>query len=518
MPLLVSGDRTDAQMRASVIDTLRWWARRVPDQPAITFEGTTLRWRDLDRWSNAAAHELAGRGVGQGDRVAIAGENSVEWAIAAIATIRLGAVICPVNTRLVASEISPMLGACAPSVIAVDDAHQELLRSASGSPAIPLVSLNALDGLRDRHGLAELYGNADTDSPACIIYTSGSTGRPKGVTLTHGSLLFLQLENMFFEPCIRPNCTVLTVLPLAFASGLVHGLLTALALGGHLVLLPRYDPGPALAAIERHHVTYFLGVPTMFERISALPEFETADVSSLRATWCGGAPVPRQLLTTWLAKGVALRQGYGLSEMGATGVINARDIAVERPEVCGDGGVFNKFRIVRSDGTDCDVDEPGEILVSGPTMMSGYWADPVTTAATIEDGWIHTADVGRRDGDGYLHVVGRFKDVIITGGINVYPSDIEAVLLELRELADAVVFGVPDSRFGETPAAVVTMTAGLTTADIVRHCNERMADYKVPRHILIADEPLPRLLGGKVDRANTIAAYRDRVSATPRVR
>jgi fatty-acyl-CoA synthase len=502
-------------VRASLIDTLRWWSRRVPDQPALTFEDRAVTWHEWDRWTAAVAHELTGLGVGEGDRVAIGGENSLEWAAAAVATIRLGAVICPVNIRLVAGEIAPMLSACAPTVIAVDDAHRDLVNEAAPR-ATATLSLESLSGLRD-HEVVPRYGRADTNSPACIIYTSGSTGRPKGATLTHGSILFLMMENMLFEPSIRPNCTVLTVLPLGFASGLVHGLLTGLVLGGHLVMLRQYEPRAALTAIERHQVAYLLGVPMMFERICELPEFEAADVSSLQATWCGGAPVPRKLLETWLAKGVALRQGYGLTEMGATGVINPRDIAVRRPEVCGDGGVFNKFRIVRPEGDECETDEPGEIQVSGPTMMSGYWGDPEATAAAIQDGWLTTGDVGRRDDEGYLNVIGRIKDVIITGGINVYPSDIEAVLLELAGLDDAVVFGVPDAKFGETPAAVVA-TSTLTVEDIVAHCNGRMADYKVPRHILIADQPLPRLLGGKIDRPNTVAGYRDRVIATPRVR
>jgi fatty-acyl-CoA synthase len=268
--------------------------------------------------------------------------------------------------------------------------------------------------------------------------------------------------------------------------------------GGTLFLHRQFRPADTLKALEENRVTVFLGVPILYEQMAAQPGFAAADLSSLVTAHVGGARVSDQLLRAYGAKNVLLRQIYGMTEAGGSATANAKADALEHPEMCGRGGPFTRLRVVRDDGTDCDPGEPGEILIKGPANTPGYWGNPEATAETIVDGWLHSGDLGTLDETGNLRMVDRLKDLIISGGLNISPTEIENVIDELDAVVEVAVIPAEDEKFGETPAAIVRLQAELSAQQIIEHCNTRLADFKVPRYVIVTDEALPRMASGKL--------------------
>ena len=259
-----------------------------------------------------------------------------------------------------------------------------------------------------------------------------------------------------------------------------------------------------------------IGVPVMWQGIADGAGFAEADLGRLTTAITGGAPVPETLLRTYQRKGVLIRQAYGLTEATALVAMLPPALALEKPKACGRPVLHTRLRLVDDTGRECPTGETGEILVQGPQVMAGYWGDEAATAAALEDGWLHTGDLGRLDGDGLLEIVDRKHDLIISGGLNVYPAEIERVLADFPGMAEAAVVGVPDPRWGEVPAAVVRGTAGpIDEAALVAHCRRLLADYKTPRHVVVVDEPLPRSMSGKVVRRELRAKYQGTWGAPP---
>jgi fatty-acyl-CoA synthase len=235
-------------------------------------------------------------------------------------------------------------------------------------------------------------------------------------------------------------------------------------------------------------------------------------------THVGGARVPVPLLKKWQAKGVLLRQIYGLTEGGGSITVNPREFALDKPEMCGRGGAFTRFKTVRPDGTTCEADEEGEIFIQGPAVTPGYWNNPEATAAAFVDGWLRTGDLGVIDDDGLLRMVDRLKDMIISGGINIAPAEIETTIAALGEVEEVAVIPVPDDKFGETPAAIIKLREPLAVEKIVAHCSEHLADYKVPRYIVEIDTPLPRMASGKIAKRILKEQLPDIPGTHPKVR
>jgi fatty-acyl-CoA synthase len=260
------------------------------------------------------------------------------------------------------------------------------------------------------------------------------------------------------------------------------------------------------------------GVPLQFDQIAALPEFDEADLSSLQLCTIAGARVSVPTLRAWLEKGLPLRQAYGMTELSGLSSINPASEAVNRPGSIGRGTVFTRHRIVRPNGKDCDPAEPGEIIVKGPGIAPGYWRNEQASAALVRDGWLHTGDVGVRDADGFIEVIDRMKDLIISGGYNIAPSEIEAAINEMPGVTEVCVIPASDAKFGETPAAIVHGAESLIAEDVVTWCGNRLAPYKVPRYVVIERDPLPRMASGKIARLNLEQQYAEIAATQPRLR
>ncbi|MGY1625291.1 long-chain fatty acid--CoA ligase [Geodermatophilus sp. SYSU D00965] len=490
-----------------------WPERRLrisPDRDALWFEGTTTSHAGFAERVRRTAGALAGLGVRSGDRVAWTGTNHPSALETLYACGQLGAIWVPVNARLTAPEAQYVLEHSGATVVVhgrdsgeLADALRDRLPgvrawvateppSAGGADSLPYEPLLAAADPEPRD---EPVGLED---PCLVMYTSGTTGRPKGAVLTHGNMTW-NATNQLLGFDFAADERTLALAPLFHIGGLNGTVNPTLLRGGCAVVVRRFDPAETLRVIEEQRVNSFFAVPTMLDAMSREPGFATRDLSSLRSIGAAGAAVPLPTLRTWLARGVTMQQAYGMTEAapGCT-VLDSAD-AERKVGSAGKPVFFTDVAVLRPDGSPAGVDEIGEVVVSGPNVMAGYWQDPEQTAAVLRDGWYHTGDAGSVDAEGFLYIRDRYKDMIISGGENVYPAEVESALLELPQVLEAAVIGVPDERWGEVGLAVVVPAPG-TPEDpeaIRTALRARLAGFKVPRHVEFVDE-LPKTATGKI--------------------
>ncbi len=505
-------------MAASIASALQWWARSKGEQDALVFGADAVSYRCLRDWSSSVARQLAEAGVAPGDRVALLGGNTAEWAAAAFGVIKAGAVLIPLNPRLVAAELHTLLESAQARVVISDSAFVPVLKE--------VCELGVEFSVRDLGEVAALRDGAtddfrlerDPDDVLAVMFTSGSTGLSKGVILTDRTLVNIAFEASLTEEGLRPGGRTLLLLPFCFTPGLVWGLYMHAVLGSTLVVEAELNPSRAVQQLVRHRIQAIFGVPLIYEVMAKAPEFDAADLASLLTATVGGAAVPVPLLRKWADKGVTLRQIYGMVEGGGTVTATLTHEAAEHPDSCGSGSVFTEIKVVREDGSECDPGETGQIVVRGPSVTPGYWGDPETTATAIRDGWLHSGDLGTRDAGGRLTFVDRLKDLIISGGINISPVELEAVIGRIPGVEEVAVIAAGDEKFGETPAAIVYAPGGLAEDEVVAVCDKQVANYKVPRYVVVRAEPLPRLPNGKISKRAIRDEYADVEARFPKVR
>jgi fatty-acyl-CoA synthase len=498
-------------MSGTVIDALSYWARAVPEQVAIDFAGDELTYRELSSWVDGVAHDLTARGVRAGDRVGLLATNSLEWCVAALGAMKVGAIVAPFNHRFLARELTALVDSCDPVIIYCEAALRSRLdevRTVRDTFAISELEQDVRP-LRSAHGAVFPTPMVELSDPTAIVFTSGTTGDPKGVIFTHATIAGMMHQWAMQEPIEQNGLRPLMAIPLFTAGGIIWGIARTVLHGGTLLLQPGFDPVAALRVLVDSRATTFTGPPILWEQISRVPGFDEADLSHLTTAHVGGARVSPTLVGTWLARGVQLRQLYGQTEIGGSATAMPRDEAADHPDKCGWGGIFTKIRVVNANGEDCAPDEAGEILLRGPGMMPGYWRNDEATRAALVDGWLRTGDLGKLDERGYLTFVDRLKDMIISGGLNISPAEIEQVISLLPGVEEVAVISVDDDKFGETPAVIIRRVDGVTEADVVDHCNKNLADYKVPRYVVFTDGPLPRMASGKISKPNLRQTYSD---------
>ncbi|MGW7823606.1 long-chain-fatty-acid--CoA ligase [Streptomyces puniciscabiei] len=473
-------------------------AARHPDRPAVRLDGATLTYAELDETSARAASLLLSTGVKPGDRVGLMLPNVPAFAVLYYGILRAGAVVVPMNPLLKAREVEYHLDDSAASLLfaphQAQETHRGALAAATARVAVPA---DGLDGLLAGHDpVGEVASRAPSDT-AVILYTSGTTGRPKGAELTHDNLVRNTAVTRTTLLRLTEQDVVFGGLPLFHAFGQVVGLNCAVAAGACLTLLPRFDAGRALEIIERDRVTAFLGVPTMYG--SLLAAGGQADTASLRVCVSGGASLPVEILHAFeTAFDCAVLEGYGLSETSPVACFNHPD-RPRRPGSIGTPVDGVEMRVLDPDGAEVPDGTPGEIVIRGHNVMKGYWRNPRATAEAVPDGWLRTGDIGVRDRDGSFRIVDRKKDLIIRGGFNVYPREVEEVLYEHPAVAEAAVIAVPHAVHGDEVAAVVTLKPGSGAgADELREfVKSRVAAYKYPRVVRIVDA-LPKGATGKI--------------------
>ncbi|HEV7790590.1 MAG TPA: long-chain fatty acid--CoA ligase [Pseudonocardia sp.] len=483
----------------NVADALAHAATAYADRPAVKLDDAQLSYAQLDTASQHIAGLLAARGIGPGDRVGIMLPNVPHWGILYYGVLRAGAVAVPMNPLLKEREVAYYLsdsgagllfawhgfGAEARAGAKLADAEAVLIDPAEFLGL--LGSAEPVGGVVDRAG----------DDTAVILYTSGTTGQPKGAELTHDNLMRnVEVGRALLDA--SPDDVVFGGLPLFHVFGQTCGLNASVAAGACLTLLPRFDPTKTLEILQRDKVTIFQGVPTMYVALVNHPDRADYDLSSLRVCASGGAAMPVEVMTAFEKEfGCVVLEGYGLSETSPVASFNVPDR--RRPGSIGFPVSGVEFRIVDDADKDVPEGEPGEIVIRGHNVMKGYWGKPEATAAAIKDGWFHTGDVARCDEDGFYFIVDRKKDMIIRGGYNIYPREIEEVLYEHPAVAEAAVIGMKHAELGEEVAAVVALKPGAeATADELRdYVKGKVAAYKYPRRLeLVAS--LPKGPTGKI--------------------
>ena len=507
-------------MSGTVIDALVHFARVAPDRIAVDFAGDRVTYAELNSWADGVGALLAAHPVTPGDRVSILGLNSLEWCVAALGAFKIGAIVAPFNQRMVARELGELVDDCEPTVVFCDSSLRGRLQDVadSGRRFCTLV-LDDVTPMRNTEHSPVPRPTAELADPTAIVFTSGTTGRPKGVIFTHASIAGVMHDWTLMESVEPGGLRPLLVLPLFSAGGIIWGLCRTVFGGGSLFLQPGFDPGQALRVLIEEKVTTFTGPPILFEQIANAHGFAEADLSHLTTAHVGGARVPPGLFERWRPRGVLLRQLYGQTEIGGSATVTIRAEAEEHPDKCGWGTVFTRIRVVDPDGADCPPGTSGEILLRGPGITPGYWRNDEATRTAFVDGWLRTGDLGVLDVAGRLTFVDRLKELIISGGLNISPAEIEAVVGSIEGVAEVAVFGVPDAKFGETPAAVVVTTrADLTAEEIIARCNSQLADYKVPRYLVLSTDPLPRMASGKIDKRTIRSDNDDLVVTHDRVR
>lgn len=471
---------------------LAWRAAVTPERAALSWRERTWTFAELALEADRLARQLAGLGVRAGDRVASCLSNRPELVVLVHAVSRLGAVLVPLNVRHTPQELLTVLADADPHVVLVEPATRAAVASWPGT---------VVDVERDLAGLpeaaVELRRDVEVDAVHTLIYTSGTTDRPKGVLLTYGNHWWSAVGSQL-NLGVLPDDRWLLCLPLFHVGGL--SILFRSVLGGFAVELhERFDAVMANEAIERG-VTLASFVGTMLWRILE-ERGERRSPAHLRAVLLGGGPAPRPLLERCAAIGLPVLQTYGLTETASQLATLAPEDALRKLGSAGKPLYPNVLRIVRPDGSLAEPGEPGEIEVRGPVVTPGYWRRPDLTARAFCDGWLRTGDIGYLDEEGYLYVLDRRDDLIVTGGENVFPGEVEAVLLAHPAVAEAVVVGIPDVEWGQRVVAAVVLRRGMeaTEQELVAWCRTRLAGYKVPRAIRFVEE-LPRTASGKLQR------------------
>ena len=483
-------------------------ALRTPHRKALTFEGTTWTYAEIQQRIDRLAGALRASGVCHADRVGFLGLNQPAFFETMFAAARLGAVFVPLNFRLTGPELSYIINDAGVHTLVVDAPHRPVIDGIRAElPCRQFWSADhsverwpAVSSLLAAHEPLAAGEPVAEDEVAIIVYTSGTTGRPKGATLTHGNLWWNNANALLTFDILESDVS-LVVAPLFHIGGLNVTTLVTWQKGGHLVLHRTFDPQRFLGDVAKYRVTSTFAVPAMLLFVSQQPNFASVDLSSLRLVVCGGAPVPEPLMRRYADRGIPISQGYGLTETAPLLTFLTSEWGIAKIGSAGRTAIFTEVRLVDANGLRiARPREKGEVIARGPNITKGYWNKPEATAAAIDaEGWFHTGDVGYFDDDGFLFIADRLKDMVISGGENVYPAEVESVLYEHPAIAEVAVIGLPDDKWGEVVVAVAALKPGaaLDLEELRTFATDKLARYKLPRRLEIVSA-LPRNPAGKV--------------------
>jgi fatty-acyl-CoA synthase len=444
-----------------------------------------------------------------GDRVCLLSENRVEYVDAFWAAGKSGILLVPLGTRSTAHELSQVFADCKPRCLMYSASHEKLGKELNDLGAVEY-SLN-LDAENDspaalsypkaidRVSTTPLPAHLQPEDIFCLLYTSGTTGRPKGVMIPHRQIAW-NAYNTVISWQLRETDRVQVYTPMYHAGGLTVFMAPLFAIGGSIVLHDRFDPAELLQAFTEYRCTILFGVPTIFKMLLDTPELAALDFSHLR--WCcsGGAPLPPELLRTYQERGLTFRQGYGLTEVGVNCFAMNDEDSVRKPGSIGKPMMFTGAKLIDSAGNHVAANDVGELCLRGPHVSRGYWNNPAATGQVLDaQGWFHTGDLARCDQDGFFYIAGRSKDMIISGGVNIYPAEIENEVLGHPAVAEVSILGVADEKWGEVPVAFVALKPGARAneGELIEFLRPKINKIKLPRQVIFV-KALPRNAYGKV--------------------
>jgi fatty-acyl-CoA synthase len=492
-------------------DWLSKWAEYTPQHIAIkTYEdGKTYTYAALNDAANRLAHYLTAEcGLLPKDRIVILAENAAEYIVLLGVAQKTGCVLVPINYRLAAQEVDYLLHDSTPKIIIWEQKFEHLLNSSPvfvhRSHKIPLETL--FERLKSVDNTPFPATEIADDDPVFILYTSGTTGFPKGAIYSH-RMLFWNSVNTAISLIINTESRTVNCMPPFHTGGLNVLLTPILHRGGYVCLMKQFNARNVLEALQNEAVTIFMGVPTMLKMMADEPYFEEAHFPKLHYFIVGGEPMPVPLIEKWATKNVAIRQGFGMTEVGPNLTSLHQDDAIRKRGSIGRPNFYVQIKIVNEAGEAVETGQAGELLLKGEMVTSGYWQNAEATQKAIKNGWFYTGDRVRMDEEGYLYVVDRIKNMFISGGENVYPAEIERVLIQHENIAEVAVIGVSDEKWGEVGKAFVALkntAKPLSINDLAAFCSHKLSRFKIPKYLVVLPN-LPKNAAGKIDRKALIA-------------
>ncbi|WP_203362033.1 o-succinylbenzoate--CoA ligase [Bacillus sp. REN10] len=474
-----------------------------PDRLALLDLRRRLTYFEMNNEMNRLAYYLRKiEMLQQGDRIGLYFNNRIDYILLLFAIAKIGAVAVPLNTRLTSEELSYQITDSEMSMLIYEyEFHITVQTLKNKHPQLTTRSIESvtLPPLQETY-ISHDFPIIDASTPYIICYTSGTTGRPKGAVLTQENMFWNAVNNCTSID-INSNDSTLVLLPLFHIGGIGLFAFPTFFAGGAVAILGKFDPKEALNMIEKEQISVIMGVPTIFDTIRKHNDFMTANLSSVRIFCSGGAPCPKELIEFYLHRGLPFYQGYGLTEASPTVFMLAKEDYKRKIGSVGKPVLYTDINIVDENNNPVVVGEIGELAVKGPNVIKEYWQLPAETNQSIKDGWFYTGDYVKADEDGFIYIIGRKKEMIISGGENVYPLEIEQVLKEDPAVDEVSVIGVSDEKWGEVPFAFIVVKDKhvITEEQLKQACLSKLAKYKIPKSFVILSE-LPKNAAGKVDK------------------
>lgn len=495
---------------------LDWIANRArlsPDSIAVVEgeAGIRFTYYELNKRAESLAAHLLSLKIKKGDRVALLSANDVGYFDLLFACGKIGAIFVPLNWRLSSTEIAYILSNCTPKLLVLSTKFESLVTNKGSQTILNIdseeykqVTNSPTDSLKREEAIVE------TD-PLAIIYTGGTTGKPKGVVLSHQSIMWNGLNTILSWNLSAEDVT-LTYMPMFHTGGLNALSIPILMMGGKVVIANDFNPERAIEMINQECCTIVLLVPTMYHLIVNSACFQDVTFPTMHTFLSGGAPCPLEIYQAFEEKGLSFKEGYGLTEAGPNNFYIDPNVSRFRRGSVGKAMLFNDVKIVDSKGEEAKVGEVGELLIRGKHVFQHYWNNPQATNEAYKNGWLHTGDLARRDGEGYHFIVGRKKEMIITGGENVYPLEVEQCISQHSLVSEVAVIGVPHEKWGEMVVAVVSLMpdANCTQEELIEFCKLKIGKYKIPKKFIFVDE-IPKTHVGKIDKSYLQKTYHNKV-------
>lgn len=475
-------------------------AQMNPNRIACITEQEQLTYREFHKRIQQTASYLYHKyKVIKGERIAILSQNNLEYVILLFAIAKLQCIAVPLNIRLNVNELSFQLKDSGTVILVYESPFEEMAKSLQKELNLRLINI---DVLKEDHNFEKIVETESIDehAPYIICYTSGTTGKPKGAVLTQSNMFWNAINNVLAIDLTSKDKSIV-LLPLFHIGGIGLFAFPTLFVGGTIVIPGKFEPNKAVEMIEKYQVTIVMGVPSIHLAILHYPAFQKTKLHSVRWFYSGGAPCPKELIDAFTEKGYLFGQGFGMTETSPTIFMLSREDAKRKKGSIGKPVLFAEVKLVDEAGKEVDKGEVGQLLVRGPILLKEYWNRPDATAESIKEGWFYTGDLARMDEEGFYYIVGRKKEMIISGGENIYPLEIEQVINQLPEVLEAAVVGIVDPKWGEVPIAFIVTNEGasITEHDVKQHCLQKLAKYKVPKEVHFVKE-LPKNATGKIQK------------------
>ncbi|MGP4108080.1 class I adenylate-forming enzyme family protein [Virgibacillus sp. L01] len=483
---------------------LDWFQSRVdlfPEKKAVVDAKTNQSWtyKQLNERAERLAQYLIENDIQKGDRIALLAPNHISYFDFVFACMKIGTVFVPLNWRLSTDELSYVIRDCSPKLMGIDPQFQDnIINPEIDSMLIDIDNNNYINRLPTSGALSKAYEPAETDALA-MIYTGGTTGKPKGAVLSHRSILWNAMNTIISWNLTSEDIT-LTCLPMFHTGGLNVLSLPLMLVGGRVVISPEFEASTAVNDLITYECTIVLCVPTMYHMMIRTKEFQQESFPDMKVFLSGGAPCPYKIYKAFHKKGIPFKEGYGLTEAGPNNFYIDPEDTERKVGSVGKPMLFNDIKIISENGDKAHGCDVGELLIRGYHSFEYYWNKQEQTERTIIDGWVYTGDLARQDEEGYVYIVGRKKDMIITGGENVYPLEIEHWIETNETVSEAAVLGLPDEKWGEIVVAFVVPTEKITETELKVYCENKLTKYKVPKKFVLLDE-LPKTHVGKINKA-----------------